>query len=231
VWTSLAHWADWCFVLCRTDPDAPKHKGISYLLVRMDAPGIELRPIRQVTGTAEFNEVFFDEVRTPAENVVGEVNGGWKVAMGTLAFERSTSTLGQQLIFEREVDEIVHRARESGRIDDPVFRQRLVGLLSRLRIMRWNTLRVLSGAQDSAQLDGAAMISKLFWATLHRDIGELAVDVLGVDATVADGAPYDLSLAQRLFLYTRADTIYGGANQIQRTIIGERALGLPREPR
>jgi acyl-CoA dehydrogenase len=231
VWTSLAHWADWCFVLCRTDADAPKHKGISYLLVRMDSPGIELRPIRQVTGTAEFNEVFFDEVRTPVENVVGEVNGGWKVAMGTLAFERSTSTLGQQLVFERELDEIVDRARENRCIDDPVFRQRLVSIVSRLHIMRWNTLRVLSGSQESAELTGAAMISKLFWATLHRDIGELAVDVLGMEATVADGLPYDLSLAQRLFLYTRADTIYGGANQIQRNIIGERALGLPREPR
>ena len=121
VWTSLAHWADWCFVLCRTDREAPKHQGISYLLVPMDQPGIEIRPIVQITGTSEFNEVFFDGARTPRDHVVGEVNGGWKVAMGTLAFERGASTLGQQLGFENELDAIVDdRRATSGRIDDPV---------------------------------------------------------------------------------------------------------------
>jgi acyl-CoA dehydrogenase len=231
VWTSLAHWADWCFVLARTDPDAPKHKGISYLLVPMDRPGIEIRPIQQVTGTSEFNEVFFDEVRTPVENVVGEVNGGWRVAMGTLAFERGTSTLGQQLVFERELDDITAAARRNGRIDEPAFRQRLADLRIRLEIMRLNTLRVLSIDEASGELAGAAMISKLFWATLHRDIGELAIDVLGAHGTVADALPYELTPEQKLFLFARSDTIYGGSNQIQRNIIGERALGLPPEPR
>jgi alkylation response protein AidB-like acyl-CoA dehydrogenase len=231
VWTSLAQWADWCFVLCRTDADAPKHQGISYLLVSMRTPGIEIRPIRQVTGTAEFNEVFFDNVRTPADHVVGEVNGGWKVAMGTLAFERGTSTLGQQLVFERELDAAVAAARASGRIDDPAFRQRLLDVVARLRIMRWNTLRVLSIDETSGELAGAAMISKLYWATLHRDLGELAVDALGPAGGASPGDGYALSPAQRLFLFSRADTIYGGSNQIQRNIIGERALGLPREPR
>jgi acyl-CoA dehydrogenase len=231
VWTSLAHWAQWCFVLCRTDPDAPKHKGISYLLVSMDTPGIEIRPIRQVSGSAEFNEVFFDGVRTPIDHVVGEVNDGWKVAMGTLAFERGTSTLGQQLVFERELDAITDAARRYGRIDDAIFRQRLMDLRIRLRIMRWNTLRVLSIDEGSGELAGAAMVSKLYWATLHRDLGELAVDVLGPWADIADEPPYELSAEQKLFLFSRADTIYGGSNQIQRNIIGERALGLPREPR
>jgi acyl-CoA dehydrogenase len=233
VWTSLAHWADWCFVLARTDADAPKHKGISYLLVKMDAPGIDIRPIRQVTGTSEFNEVFFDEVRTPIDHVVGEVNGGWKVAMGTLAFERGTSTLGQQLVFERELDDIVAAAHRTGRIVDAAFRQRLIEIWSRLRIMRLNTLRVLSIDESSGELQGAAMISKLFWATLHRDLGELAVDVLGIAGTVGEGAGSDdeLSIEQKLFLFSRSDTIYGGSNQIQRNIIGERALGLPPEPR
>jgi acyl-CoA dehydrogenase len=231
VWTSLAHWADWCFVLARTDPDAPKHKGISYLLVKMDRPGIDIRPIRQVTGTSEFNEVFFDEVRTPADHVVGEVNNGWRVAMGTLAFERGTSTLGQQLVFERELDAITAAARSNGRIDDAPFRQRLADLRIRLEIMRLNTLRVLSIDEASGELAGAAMISKLYWATLHRDIGELAVDVLGMAGTVADAMPYELSIEQKLFLFARSDTIYGGSNQIQRNIIGERALGLPSEPR
>jgi acyl-CoA dehydrogenase len=231
VWTSLAHWADWCFVLARTDPDAPKHKGISYLLVKMDRPGIDIRPIRQVTGTSEFNEVFFDEVRTPADHVVGEVNNGWRVAMGTLAFERGTSTLGQQLVFERELDAITAAARSNGRIDDAPFRQRLADLRIRLEIMRLNTLRVLSIDEASGELAGAAMISKLYWATLHRDIGELAVDVLGMAGTVADAMPYELSIEEKLFLFARSDTIYGGSNQIQRNIIGERALGLPSEPR
>jgi acyl-CoA dehydrogenase len=231
VWTSLAHWADWCFVLARTDPDAPKHKGISYLLVKMDRPGIDIRPIRQVTGTSEFNEVFFDEVRTPADHVVGEVNNGWRVAMGTLAFERGTSTLGQQLVFERELDAITAAARSNGRIDDAPFRQRLADLRIRLEIMRLNTLRVLSIDEASGELAGAAMISKLYWATLHRHIGELAVDVLGMAGTVADAMPYELSIEQKLFLFARSDTIYGGSNQIQRNIIGERALGLPSEPR
>jgi acyl-CoA dehydrogenase len=231
VWTSLAHWADWCFVLARTDPDAPKHKGISYLLVKMDRPGIDIRPIRQVTGTSEFNEVFFDEVRTPADHVVGEVNNGWRVAMGTLAFERGTSTLGQQLVFERELDAITAAARSNGRIDDAPFRQRLADLRIRLEIMRLNTLRVLSIDEASGELAGAAMISKLYWATLHRHIGELAVDVLGMAGTVADAMPYELSIEEKLFLFARSDTIYGGSNQIQRNIIGERALGLPSEPR
>ena len=125
VWTSLAHWAQWIFVLCRTDREAPKHKGLSYLLMPMDQPGIEIRPIVQITGHSEFNETFFDGARTAAENVVGEVNGGWRVAMGTLAFERGASTLGQQLSFENELREITDLARANGAATDPVVRQRL----------------------------------------------------------------------------------------------------------
>jgi acyl-CoA dehydrogenase len=239
VWTSLAQWAQWCFVLARTDADAPPHQGISYLLVPMDTPGIEIRPIRQVTGTAEFNETFFTDVRIPAENVVGEVNDGWKVAMGTLAFERGESTLGQQLVFLREFDALVAAARRTGRLDDPPFRDRIVALWSRLQILRWNTLRVLSIDAASGELAGAAMITKLYWATLHRDLGELALDVQGAEGMVsltseddpADTGGYLLTPAQKVFLFSRADTIYGGSNQIQRNVIGERALGLPREPR
>src|SRR5712692_1603305 len=120
VWTSLAHWADWCFVLCRTNRDAPPHRGISYVLVPMHQPGIEIRPIVQITGTSEFNEVFFDGARTARANVVGDVDGGWKVAMGTLAFERGASTLGQQLSFENELTEIVEVAKKRGCADDPI---------------------------------------------------------------------------------------------------------------
>jgi alkylation response protein AidB-like acyl-CoA dehydrogenase len=230
VWTSLAHWADWCFVLCRTDRDAPRHRGISYLLVPMRQPGVEIRPIVQVTGTSEFNEVFFDGARTAADNVVGAMNDGWKVAMGTLAFERGASTLGQQLSFENELAELLETAHKRGGSDDRLLRQRLADAWIRLRIMRFNALRSLT-ALERGQITPLTSVHKLYWASLHRDLGELALAVLGADGAVLDGPPYELAAAQRLFLYSRADTIYGGANQIQRNVIGERALGLPKEPR
>jgi alkylation response protein AidB-like acyl-CoA dehydrogenase len=230
VWTSLAHWAEWCFVLARTDRDAPRHRGISYLLVPMDQPGVEIRPIEQITGDSEFNEVFFDEARTRADLVVGEVNGGWRVAMGTLAFERGALTLGQQLSFVNEWREILGRARESGRAADPVFRQRIAQAWIELEIMRYTALRGLT-AMAKGEMTPVTSISKLFWATMHRSLGELALEALGPYAEIADGPPYDLSAFQRLFLYSRADTIYGGSNEIQRNIVGERVLGLPPEPK
>jgi alkylation response protein AidB-like acyl-CoA dehydrogenase len=242
VWTSLAQWADWCFVLARTDREAPKHKGISFLLVPMDAAGIETRPIVQVTGDSEFNEVFFSDTPTAADLVVGEVNGGWRVAMGLLAYERGASTLAQQFAFSRQFATILDDARRTGWADDPRARQRLAETWSRLEIMRWNTLRMLTLA-GQPELSGPSYIAKLYWARLHRDLGELAVDVLGPEAMLGPAAGtgaiaeaggehgYELTEAQRLFLFTRSDTIYGGSNQIQRNIIGERALGLPPEPK
>jgi alkylation response protein AidB-like acyl-CoA dehydrogenase len=232
VWTSLAHWADWCFVLARTDKAAPRHKGISYLLVPMGQPGIEVRPIVQLTGDSEFNEVFFDGARTAAENIVGGPGDGWRVAMGTLAFERGASTLGQQLAFRTEYEAIVAAARRRGRTDDPIVRQRLARAHIGLEVMRLNALRTLSGTEDGT-LNRAAMVSKLYWATVHRGLGELAMDVLGPEALLAAGGPpgYDPTPLQRLFLFSRADTIYGGSNQVQRNVIGERALGLPKDPR
>jgi acyl-CoA dehydrogenase len=228
-WTSLAHWADWCFVLCRTDRDAPKHRGISYLLVPMRQAGIDIRPIQQVTGTSEFNEVFFDGARTDATNVVGAVNDGWKVAMGTLAFERGALTLGQQLNFENELSTIRELAIKTGRSDDPIVRQRLADATIRLRVMRYNALRSLTPLARG-EMTPLTSVHKLYWAAVHRSLGELAMDVLGPDAEIADALPYDLSALQRMFLYSRADTIYGGSNEIQHNIIGERALGLPKEP-
>jgi alkylation response protein AidB-like acyl-CoA dehydrogenase len=229
-WTSLAHTADWCFALCRTDPGAPKHKGLSYLLVPMRQPGVSIRPIQQITGTSEFCEVFFDGARTAAENVVGPVHGGWKVAMATLAFERGVSTLGQQVAFESELAQVLALAKESGVAADPVMRQRLAGAFIGLRIMRLNALRTLS-ATARGELGREALINKLYWATWHRDLGKLAMDVLGAAAEIAGEAPHELTALQRLFLFTRADTIYAGTNEIQRNIIGERALGLPPEPK
>jgi alkylation response protein AidB-like acyl-CoA dehydrogenase len=192
---------------------------------------VEIRPIHQVTGDSEFNEVFFDGATTDAANVVGQVDGGWAVAMGTLAFERGASTLGQNLMFVNEGEEIVEAARANGRAADPSIRQRLADTHTRLRLMRLNAMRIMSSSHETPP---AAMVTKLMWASLHRDLGELAMDVLGADATLRtatlpDGSP-DYTRLQRLFLFSRADTIYGGTNQIQRNIIGERALGLPKEP-
>ncbi len=230
VWTSWAEWSNWCFVLCRTDPDSERHRGLAYLLVPMDQPGIEIRPIVQITGDSEFSEVFYDGARTSVDNVVGEPGQAWKVAMGTLAFERGASTLGQQLAFQTELDEILELARKNGKADDPVMRQRLADAWIGLRIMRFNTLRMLSGP-DSAELRREALIFKLYWATWHRDLGKLAMDVLGNEGEITEGAPYELTRLQRMYLFTRSDTIYAGTNEIQRNIIAERGLGLPREPR
>jgi alkylation response protein AidB-like acyl-CoA dehydrogenase len=231
VWTSGAAWSQWCFIVCRTDPEAkPKHRGLSYILVPMKQEGVEIRPIVQMTGDAEFSEVFFNDARTPAENIVGEVNGGWKVAMGTLEFERGASTLGQQMSFQNELQQIIDIAVENGRAQDPIIRQRIADAWIGLRIQRYNALRILSGA-EGAQPGREAMITKIFWATWHRSLGKLAMDVLGPQAEIAEGAPYQLSSLQRMYLFSRSDTIYAGSNEIQRNIIGERALGLPREPR
>jgi alkylation response protein AidB-like acyl-CoA dehydrogenase len=230
VWTSWAQWSDWCFVVCRTDPASQRHQGLSYLLVPMKQPGVEIRPIVQITGDSEFSEVFFDGARTGANDIVGAPGDGWKVAMGTLAFERGASTLGQQLQFQNELQQILDAARRNGAASDPTIRQRLAHAWMGLQIQRYNALRTLS-RPERAELPREAMITKLFWANWHRDLGKLAMDVLGMDAEIAAGAPYELTRLQRLFLFTRSDTIYAGSNQIQRNLIAERALGLPREPR
>jgi alkylation response protein AidB-like acyl-CoA dehydrogenase len=221
VWTSLAHWADWCFVVARTGgADKPRHKGLSYLLVPMGQDGIEIRPIVQLTGTSEFNEVFFDGARTARVNVVGEVDGGWRVAMGTLALERGVATLAQQIGFERELASVVATARATGRGADPTVRERLVEAWIGLRLLRYNALRTLASDGEPGP---EASVAKLAWATWHRTLGELAVDVQG-PAGVAGGD----AGAEALFLFTRADTIYGGSNEVQRNVIAERSLGLPR---
>jgi alkylation response protein AidB-like acyl-CoA dehydrogenase len=230
VWTSLAQQADWCFVVCRTDPESSRHKGLSYLLVPMDQPGVEIRPITQLTRTSEFNEVFFDGARTARENVVGEVGDGWRVALATLAFERGVALLGHQLGFRRELDRLVALAQERGLSSDPVIRQKLAQAHVELTIMRFNTLRSLSGI-DGPVAPPEASIAKLYWGTWHRRLGELALAIMGPAATVLDGDGYELGDFQRSFLNSRAETIYGGSNQIQRNIIGERVLGLPPEPK
>ncbi|HMK63070.1 MAG TPA: acyl-CoA dehydrogenase family protein, partial [Acidimicrobiales bacterium] len=218
-------WADWCFVLARTDPDVPRHAGLSYLLVPMGQSGIEVRPIRQLTGTAEFNEVFFDGARTDVDLVVGGVSNGWRVALATLAFERGVGLLGDVVHFRRQLQAVIDVARKHGKSGDPVLRQRLAESWARLYILRLNTLRSLS-VSDQATGSLQSSVAKLFWASWHRDMGELAMDVIGAEATLDEEAEL-----QRVFLFSRADTIYGGSNEIQRNIIGERGLGLPPEPK
>jgi len=230
VWTSLAHESEFCFVIARTDPASKGQKGLGFFLVKMDQPGVTIRPIPQLTGTSEFNEVFFDDAVCDADDIVGEPGDGWKVAMGLLGFERGVSTLGQQMLFQSELDEMVRIAKRNGAADDPAIRQRLADAHIGLRIMRYNSMRMMSGGEDGS-LQKEAMIYKLYWSSWHRNLGKLAMDVLGPEAELLEGEPYELNRLQSLFLFTRADTIYGGTNQIQRNLIAERALGMPREPR
>ena len=230
VWTSMAHEADWCFVLARTEPGSVGHRGLSFLLVPMQQSGIQVQPIRQLTGSCEFNEVFFDEATTAADNLIGQPGDGWKIAMALLGFERGVSTLGQQMQFQNELDEVVRIAKANGAAQDPLLRQRIARAWSGLRVLRYNSLRMLSGVQDGS-LRPEATIYKLAWSSWHVELGKLAMDVLGPEAELLAGGPYELTRLQALFLYTRADTIYGGSSEIQRNIIAERALGMPREAR
>lgn len=232
VWTSLAHVAHWCFLLARTEPagTGPRQAGLSYLLVPMRQPGITVRPIRQLTGTSEFNEVFFDGARTSRDMVVGEVGQGWRVAMGTLAFERGAATLGQQVGFQRELDRLVALARQTGVAGEPALRDGLARAAVGLWALRAHTLRTMAEADQSGPGRGASAV-KLLWSRWHQQLGELAMQVRGAAGTVAQDAPYDLDAWQRLFLFGRAETIYGGSDEIQRGIIAERVLGLPRQAR
>ena len=226
VWTSLAHESDWCFVVARTDPQSQRHKGLGFFLVKMDQPGIEVRPIEQLTGTSEFNEVFFDEA--VAEDILGQPGEGWAIAMALLGFERGVSTLGQQMLFQNELDTIVHVAKNNGASQDPALRQRIAEAHTGLRLMRYNAMRMLSDP-SSGDLDKSALVYKLHWASWHRNLGKLAMDVLGPESEICASGPYELTRLQSMYLFTRSDTIYGGTNQVQRNIIAERGLGMPRE--
>ena len=230
VWTSLAQFSDWIFVVVRSVEGSKGPKGLSFLLVPIDQPGIEVRPIHQITGDAEFNETFFNGARTAKENILGAPGEGWAVAMDLLGFERGVSTLAQQMAFRNELDEVIHAAKANGAARDPVIRQRLAKAEIGLKLMRYGALRMLTDA-EGGKLNPSAMTYKIQWATWRRSLGELAMDVLGQAGEVVEGENYVFPAMPNLFLYSRADTIYGGTNQIQRNIIAERALGLPREPR
>ena len=230
IWTSMAHISDWIFVITRTQEGSQGPKGLTFLMMPIDQPGIDIRGIRQINGDAEFNETFFTDARCPADSLIGAVGDGWRIAMGLLAFERGVSTLGQQMAFRNELDEIIATAKANGAANDPLIRQRLAKAEIGLRLMRYGALRMLSQT-DHAKIDGAALTYKIQWASWRRSLGELAMDVLGQGGEISDHAEYEWDTLPNLFLFSRADTIYGGTNQIQRNLIAERGLGLPREPR
>ncbi len=229
IWTSMGVIADWIFVLARTEPGSAGPKGLSFLLVPMHQPGIQARPIRQMTGEAEFAEVFFDGAEALACDRVGEAGDGWKIAMALLGFERGVSTLAQQMQFRNELDDIIAAAKVNGTAGDPITRQKLAKAHAGLKIMRYNALRMLASAESGA-LSPEAYTYKLYWSQWRRDLGELAMDVLG-QAGEAALAGERMAPLTNMYLMSRADTIYAGTNQIQRNIISERGLGLPREPR
>lgn len=229
IWTSGAQFADWIFVLARTEPGSKGPKGLSFFLVPMHQDGITVRPIKQLTGESEFNETFFDGAETDAENIVGGEGNGWKVAMGLLAFERGVGTLGQLTAFQREFDAMIEMAKENGVDQDPLIRQRIGEAFTGLKVMRHSSLRMLS--DESASLQPAAMTYKLYWSAWHKSFTELCLDVGGLPSFVMDQGEYDLKQMPYIYLTARADSIYGGTNQIQRNIVSEHALGMPREPR
>jgi alkylation response protein AidB-like acyl-CoA dehydrogenase len=244
IWTSAGHLANWIFVLCRTDSEAPKHKGISFLLCPMDQPGVEVRPIRMISGESEFNEVFFTDARCAKENVVGGVNNGWAVAMTLLGYERGESAATMPIRFRAELDRLVALAKQQGRADDPVIRQRLAWCHSKVEIMRYLGMRTLTKFIGGAEPGPDASISKLYWSEYHRVVTELGVDLYGLEALVPSGrkpstafqaddpgAPNSSASWANTFLNARAGTIYAGSSQIQKNILGEMVLGLPKEPR
>jgi alkylation response protein AidB-like acyl-CoA dehydrogenase len=249
VWTTQGHHADYCFLLTRTDPDAPKHKGISYLLVPMQQPGVEVRGIVQPDGTAEFCEVFFTEARCPKDNVVGGVNNGWKVANSTLAFERGMSATTGYRRFQEEYNLMVAAATENGMIEDALIRQRLMRYFSKIQILRINGLRSLTATLNGSRDLGVAALgvtNKMFWSEMHKEAMELALEIFGAASMLSTTGPttgnwpgtgrdkgrpeYPVSPMMSAFFFSRSETIWGGTSQIQRNIVGERVLGLPKEP-
>ena len=243
IWTSAGKTADHIFVLTRTDTSAPKHKGITFLLVPMTQPGVDVRPIKMITGDSEFNETFFTDATCPKENVVGGVNNGWAVAMTLLGYERGESAATMPVRFQAEFDRLTALARQRGLADDPLVRQKLAWCYSKVQIMRFLGMRTLTKFLQGHHPGPDGSIFKLYWSEYHRIVTEIGTDLLGADALVPSGrhpssafqtddvgAPNDSASWVSTFLAARAGTIYAGTSQVQRNIIGEMVLGLPKEP-
>jgi alkylation response protein AidB-like acyl-CoA dehydrogenase len=244
LWTSRAREADRIFLLARTDPAAPKHRGITFLLADMHQPGVDVRPITAMSGESEFNEVFFSGATTPSDHVVGEVDGGWAVASTLLGLERGEEAATNPILFRAELDRLLALARERGAADNPVIRDRLADLYARCEVMRYLGLRILTGVLGTGTLGAESSISKLYWSEYHQRASGLALDVLGAAAMVVEGrgplrayrtddpGAANTSGSWIGTAYNAvAGTIYAGTSEVQRTIIGESVLGLPREPR
>lgn len=231
IWTSGAAAANMMFCLCRTDPEAPKHQGISYVLLPMKDNNIEIRPIKQITGGAGFYECFIDGARAPLFNVIGGINNGWRVAMTTLGNERGGGATVQHLRFVREYWRLVETAKKLGRMDDPLVRQDLAWAYTQIELMRYSGLRTLATLAAQAEPGPEASINKLFWSEYHKRLGEIAMRIVGHDAIAWEED--DGKVGQRwqgTLLQSRAGTIYAGTSEIQKNIISERALGLPKDP-
>jgi len=231
VWTSRAARANMIFVLCRTDPAAEKHAGLSYVLLPFKEKGITYRPIKQMSGSAEFCEVFFDGAQAPLFNVIGGLGDGWRVAMTTLGHERGGRATVAHLPFEHEFWNLVETARTRGRTGDPLVRQQLAWAYAHIQLMRFNGARTLAQLAEGGQPGPEASTAKLFWSEFHKQLGLIAVSVLGAEAMVRPtGSGYPTTLWQNTFFSSTAGTIYGGTSEIQRNIMSERVLGLPKSP-
>jgi len=232
VWTSGASRATMMFLLCRTDPAAEKHAGLSYVLIPFTGPGVEYRPIRQMSGASEFFEDFLDGVRAPLLNVIGGLGNGWRVAMTTLGHERGGQATTAHLGYEREFWELVDTARKYGKTADPLVRQQLAAAYTSVQLMRFGGLCTLADVAQGRPPGPEASVAKLFWSEYHKRLGELAISIVGADALLRpEGDGYPTTAWQNVFLSSRAGTIYSGTSEIQRNIIGERGLGLPKEPK
>lgn len=236
IWTSFAQYSQWCFALVRTDPDAPKHKGISFLLIDMNSPGVSIRPLRQISGESEFNETFFDDVEVPAENLVGDLNDGWRIAMTTLAYERGPEDcLARQIRFKRELDSLIDVAgampMDDGVVsDDPGVQEDLGRAIVEIDAMRLVALRSFSRFLNGEERGPDASIIKLYWSHAAQRMNEKAIDILGAPGllTGEDSEAVARGSFGMSYLQSKAFTIYSGSSEIQRNIIGERLLGLPR---
>lgn len=226
VWTSLAHESEWIFVVARSTPGSVGREGLSFLLVPLNQPGIEIRPIKQITGDAEFNEVFFDNAVTALDCIVGEPGDGWKIAMALLGFERGLSTLGQQMHFNHELGLVIQAIKSNDLGQNPHIGNRLTDAWIGLKILRFHALRVFASTGNSNE----ALVYKYMWSNWHRDLGQLAMDVLGCLGDICSDDDLIRRL-QQVFFFSRADTIYAGTNEIQLNIIAERGLKMPREKR
>ncbi|HMG34759.1 MAG TPA: acyl-CoA dehydrogenase [Blastocatellia bacterium] len=234
-WTSFGHFADWCFAVVRTDPAAPKHKGLTYMMIDMRSPGVSVRPLRQMTGDSEFNEVVFQNVRVPASNVVGKVNGGWDIAIATLMFERGTLGASLQITFKRQIDRLIELSKQIKRNGKPasqsaVLRQKLAQIYTEIEIFRLNQMRTLTRMSKSGVPGPEGSIQKIFWSEMNQRMQQVAMEMLGPYGQLTRESEHAIDHGEwaHAYLRCRGNTIEAGTSEIQRNIIGHFVLGLPK---